>query len=205
MTDWLGQNGEDRIVAEWLAAHRPGLVGCVLDLGAHDGRTFSNTGKLLDAGWGGTLVECSPKPLGALLDRYGERENIRVVGACVEVTEPHVGLTMLSDSNGDCVSTTTERNRRVWGQFVKFRRLFVPVLSIDRLIYACPGPYHVLSIDLEGQSVDVFRALRIAQWTELAVCVVEFDDKRDAALEHAANAGFRLHAENGENVILVRP
>lgn len=211
MTEWLGQNGEDGIIAAYLAEHHPGLVGRVLDIGAHDGWSLSNTGRLLDRGWGGVLVEASPRPLAALLDRWGDRIDISVVGALLTPdVRPDGYLATLHDNGGDpgaplgdFYSTSNLGNLRKWGEACRFRSLRLPWLSVDELLDSLPGPYHVVSIDVEGESVDILRALPLSALGTLAL-VVEHDDRVPEVADHVEAHGMRVVAVNAENVIAVR-
>lgn len=56
VTQDTSQYGEGR----WIAEHFAGRVGRFLDVGAFDGKTFSNTWRLAQEGWFGVCVEPSP-------------------------------------------------------------------------------------------------------------------------------------------------
>lgn len=49
----FSQNGEGKIIADYFG----GFVGTLLDIGANDGMTLSNSRGLIEAGWSGVLVE----------------------------------------------------------------------------------------------------------------------------------------------------
>jgi hypothetical protein len=55
------QNDEERVINGVLDD-----AGDFLDVGAFDGKLFSNTLKLYERGWGGVLVEPSPKAFDGL-------------------------------------------------------------------------------------------------------------------------------------------
>lgn len=228
MTEWLSQNGEDRIVAEWLARHHPTLVGRVLDIGAHDGWSLSNTARLLERGWGGTLIEASPRPLAKLIDRWGDREDVDVIGACV-VTARQAwrsragihGVTRWHDDAGAAchggesfLGTTEEANVAKWAPHTKFRRAFLASIAArDIAAGAWPRRWDVWSIDVEGTSVEILQEMS----TVLAglhgvetrdqfplVVIVEHDNLLPDVYGWASTYGYRVLEANAENVIAVR-
>lgn len=232
MTEWLGQNGEDRIIAAYLAEHHPTLVGRVLDIGAHDGWSLSNTARLLERGWGGTLVEASPRPLAKLIDRWGDREDIEIVGACVvtdaQYRDGGCGLVEFYDDAGAAchggeayLGTTEAANVAKWTPHTKFRRVQLASVTCSDVLYARlnaagltrSAPWGMWSIDVEGTSVEILRDLSAALWSYLAagaessvpaVVVVEHDDLHAQIAEWCATYGYRVLECNAENVIAVR-
>lgn len=210
MTHWLGQNGEDRIVHELLGEARIAAGGRVLDIGAHDGWSLSNTARLLERGWGGTLVEASPGPLAKLIDRWGERADITIVGACVTPSDSR-GMTRWSDCSGDpsaplgdFYSTDQPQNVAKWGGVVRFRRVTLPTVTLtDVLDAGALWRADVVSVDTEGNSTDIFCALPLgALGVRVAVC--EHDDRIPEIAAHCEKHGMRVAHVNAENVIAVR-
>lgn len=219
MTEWLGQNGEDRIIAAYLAEHHPTLVGRVLDIGAHDGWSFSNTARLLERGWGGTLVEASPGPLAKLIDRWGDREDIDVIGACVVTAEQaRAGASGLIEFHDDAgaachggesfLGTTEATNVAKWAPHTKFRRVRLATLPVTSLvpIQPRPRPWDIWSIDVEGTSVALLREMsdRMARREMPVIVVCEHDDMHAKIAQWCATYGYRVLEANAENVIAVR-
>src|SRR6186713_1166854 len=61
------QNNEEQIILDYF---REGKRGKVLDIGANDGITFSNSAKLIELGWSAVLVEPSPIAYQRLLQQH---------------------------------------------------------------------------------------------------------------------------------------
>lgn len=222
MTEWLGQNGEDRVIAAYLAEHHPTLVGRVLDIGAHDGWSLSNTARLLERGWGGTLVEASPRPLAKLIDRWGDREDITIVGACVTPESRQEGyaasglVAFYDDAGAAChggeafLGTTEAANVAKWQSATRFRRVMLVETTIGVVIQQTKAPgsndcgrFDVVSVDVEGTSVDLLRELHLGGMGALVV-VVEHDDRIPDVVEYVEKHGMRVAHINAENVIAVR-
>ena len=66
------QGGEEKVIVEYFDGYR----GTFLDIGAFDGKTFSNTKRLSDLGWRGVLVEPAPKPFFALIETHKGNKNL---------------------------------------------------------------------------------------------------------------------------------
>ena len=63
------QNSEENIILNFFKGQRNGTF---LDIGANDGRTFSNSLALAEKGWVGSCIEASPKALVRLrAEHYG--------------------------------------------------------------------------------------------------------------------------------------
>ncbi len=54
------QNNEEQIFIDYFKNQNPSEL-CVLDIGANDGKTFSNSLRLIELGWSAILIEPSPK------------------------------------------------------------------------------------------------------------------------------------------------
>ena len=63
------QNDEEKIILD-LLKDQP--VGRLLDIGAFDGKTFSNSLALFEKGWSGVVVEPNPESLVALIKLHGK-------------------------------------------------------------------------------------------------------------------------------------
>jgi FkbM family methyltransferase len=72
------QNNEDEIVAKFFADAKFGECN-LLDVGANDGKTFSNSLYLIEQGWSGVLLEPSPKAFALLEEQHHGNENVKLI------------------------------------------------------------------------------------------------------------------------------
>jgi FkbM family methyltransferase len=204
------QNDEEAVVLR-LLGERPARR--FLDIGAHDGVTFSNTRRLAEIGWGGTLVEPSPIAFAKLMSVYEKRTDIALVHAAVVADGP-MGLMRFYDSHGDMVSTADEAHRALWsgarghrvaGQHVPaqvaFQPIFVAGISVAGLIEEFPGPYAFLNLDVEGHNFGLFKRLPLRQ-LGVSVACVEYQDKATEIEAIAQMQGYSVVHRNTENLIL---
>lgn len=178
-----------------------GATGRFLDLGAYDGVTNSNTRALFLEGWGGTLVEASESNFEALCRVYEGQERVALVRALVTASGRFERVNFYD--SGDTRATASERLRDenlVGRSFVTVPTLAVP---INHLLWAQPGPYDFVSVDVEGESVETMEALPLWELRTRLVCTeynegggqVDANERLSALDERMAARGFeRAHA-----------
>ena len=199
------QNGEDDLVA----AHFGGFVGRFLDLGAHNGRTFSNTLLLAERGWSGVWLDASYRSAPELVAAAARLPGVEVVHGAISADEH--ALVPFWDCPDSLLSTARAELQEQGGPRAGAPKLWLPTLTVYDLLRALPGPYHVISVDLEGLSLDVLRKLPLLQLDCRCICV-EVMPQLMVGIDEAMNVrylleplGFRLLATTAENVIMVRP
>src|SRR5690554_1870971 len=107
MTQRYSQNDEQEHILNFFV-DRPRRF---LDIGAYDGKAFSNTFALAERGWGGVCVEPSPGPFVGLMNHHAGRRDITLVN-CALATQP--GWITFHDSGGDAISTLDPAHRAKW-------------------------------------------------------------------------------------------
>lgn len=174
----FSQRGEEEIIL----SHFGESKGAYLDLGAYDGRTFSNIRALAEGGWEGVCVEPGAYAFGAMVDDPPPRA--KLVHAAIG---PRTGLTSFMLSK-DAVSSTSRAHAHKWQQAVRFTPVFTVQVSVNDLLREFPGPYRFINIDTEGTSMWLFHELsgRLDGLETEMICV-----------EHD---GAQIHLEGWESV-----
>lgn len=197
------QNGEDTFaraaLASWGEIAKPRFI----DIGAADGRTLSNTRAFYEAGWKGVVVEASPNTIKALLDLYTADPDITIVNAAVALDNLPLGRFYASP---DLVSTTERAHFEKWVGTVPYREVYQPFASIDSVVALAMnvgGPYQLVSIDVEGASVEMFERVPLDALGVL-VAIVEYDDKLERLRAYANSRGFDVLEVTSENAVLKR-
>ena len=195
------QNNEEEIIlAEFkrLAVDK----GRFLDIGAWEGKGFSNTYRLAELGWRGVCVEPSPSAFSGLIKNHADHPLITLVNAAVAQS---ARLVEWYDSNGDAISTTSIPHKTKWevGWKVKFTQFFVYTLPIITLFDHFGYDFDFINIDVESTNLDLFVALpwpRIKDKTKV-ICI-EHDGHYNDMDTFAAQYGYHPVAVNHENLIL---
>lgn len=198
------QNNEEEKLQELFANRNNGKF---LDIGAYDGKTFSNTLKLAENGWTGVCVEPSPSCFHALLAVHKDRPGVEIVNAAISPgNRPE--LVKFYDSNGDAVSSTDAAHKAKWeaGYGSTFHEFWVQSLPLAALIHKFGTDWDFVNIDVESTNMALFTAL-LTTSVRPAVFCIEHDGEADRMLEllnHQSDVAYHEVLRNGENIILAR-
>jgi len=203
---YYGQNLEDQIVANWFGQY----VGTVLEVGANDGFTYSNSLHFIEKGWSAVLVEPSAKVFWKMFERHKERKNVIVVNAAIA---EHVGSGVLYDSGdfllkgtSSLLSTMKPSEIKRWGD-VQFEETHISVLTFYQLLQDVPyKQFDFISIDCEGYDLEVLRQIDLDQVGCKAICVEHnsYPNILSQINEYCLPLGFKQIGYNAENIILAR-
>lgn len=197
------QNKEDILVHHHFGDYK----GRLLDLGANDGTTFSNSRLLIELGWDAVLVEPSPKCVERLTALHRGRGNVVIaefaVGERTETATFHESGKLIGKDDQSLVSTLIPEEKERWKPLgMKWREYEVDVFSWADFYDMYPGKYDFVSIDCEGVDLAILRQMDLdAMGTRCLI--VEWNGKDKEKFVELAN-GFKLLHENGENLIFVR-
>lgn len=196
------QNNEETVVLNLFQGRPPGRF---LDIGAYDGKTYSNTLRLAELGWRGVCVEPSPIPFSKLLALHGSNERIELINAAISLNDGWVDFFDCGFEPDDIgtVSSLDARHQIKWST-VNFKRYTIYALAVGTLFERTKFDFDFINLDVEGTNIDLFLALPLHEMASLTAICVEHDSYNDRMLKHAAQFGFRQVAVNGENLILAR-
>ena len=151
------QHGEDVFLWEFFKKMRRGFF---VEIGAHDGVTFSNTYWLESAGWSGILVEPNSK---LYLQAKKARPYSKVINCAIgsDDGKNKIILHIPIGINGhDTLSYTKEtkyQKKRIERSQLRIKRVEVDKMTMRELLYNINDNIDVLSIDVEGAELDVLR------------------------------------------------
>lgn len=193
----FSQNNEQEIILNYFGTR----VGSFLDIGAHDGVTFSNTRALLLKRWHGVLVEPSPSVYPRLVENCQGHRAITINKA---LTVEYNGLrTGFKDSRGDCVSSFDEAHVRKWEKSgMTFDDCQVDCMSTEVFLDLFHTFFDFISIDVEGGNYDLLVALLNADLNGDLLCI-----EHDGRIEDikALLPGCEELSRNSENLIIALP
>ncbi len=193
------QNREEEIIVGLFGQNE---IGHFLDVGAYDGKTFSNTLRLSELGWSGVCVEPSPTVFPALLKLHRDNPKIVLVNAAVC---PANGFIDFYDSGGDAVSTTLTAHKTKWeSNKVQFAKMMIYGISFSELFRKFGASFDFINLDVEGMSAAMFDLLPLSILERTRCLCVEHDGKMEEIKEKASAFGFSYVWHSGENVILFR-
>lgn len=196
------QNSEDVLVHHYFGDHK----GRLLEIGANDGKTFSNSLMLIELGWEAVLVEPSPTCANKIIELHKGNGAVTLAELAIGDTtgefELHESGAIISDDYS-LVSTLIPAEKKRWEPLkTKWKSVKVDCFTWADFYSMYPGKYDFVSIDCEGFDLKILQQMNLDEMGVRCLCV-EFNGK-DKELFLEAAPGFRLLEENGENLILVR-
>jgi FkbM family methyltransferase len=193
------QNNEENYIVAFFKDH----VGRLLDIGAYDGKTFSNTCRLIELGWSAVMVEPSPSVFPKLAEQHGANPQVTLVQAAVS---DHNGTQCFFDARGDAISTLDPTHKIKWehGAGVDFSPVQVATTTVADLFATHGLDFDFINLDVEGINWEIFRSMTFDRMPALRLICVEHDGWINAMLHILQPLGFREIACNAENLIAGR-
>jgi FkbM family methyltransferase len=194
------QNDEETTILEVFKNLPPGRF---LDIGAYDGKTFSNTLRLVELGWRGVCIEPSPNSFDALLRLHGGKDQIELVNCAVGTGN---SLIEFFDSGGDAVSSSDPAHVERWTRdgHVKFKKFWLQTVTIDQILHTFGTDFDFINLDVESLNWTIFKDLPFEKLTRTKCICVEHDGHHEAMSKIADSFNFTRCGFNGENVIFHR-
>lgn len=190
------QNDEQDFILKFF----DGFTGNLLEIGAFDGITFSNTRALLERGWHGILIEPDPRNVVKLIENCASL-NVEIIAMAVGTTAGYTRLAMDMTPNRGWSSTITERCRPGVLDPLPIR-VHVPVLLAD----ICSAPCEFISIDAEGMDFEILKNMPPSAFTYCKLLCIEPHSRveREEMRTWLFDAGFKTAHETPENLIVCR-
>jgi FkbM family methyltransferase len=175
----VSQHGEASILAALVEDDWPRYL---VDVGAHDGRSLSNSFPFIELGWPGVLVEPLPPAFALLADRYASRADVRCVQVACAERDGRMPLSVGTD--GPLPMTS-----RLGGDST----VEVEVRTLTRVLdeAAAPADFSFLLVDAEGTDSAVLKGLDFERYRP-RVIVTE-----DAAQDLLDERGYLLYTVVG--------
>jgi len=192
------QNQEEKYILEGLKSLN---TGTFLDIGAHDGKTFSATRALAERGWSGVYVEPDPRVLPSLYAntlKFGNR--VQVLPVAIGLQE---GRLPFYSSKGDMVGSLTKSHVDKWSAQREFELTDVNVVTLKTLAASRGTQFDFINLDVEGLNWDVFTQFDWKVWRPKCICI-EYDDKLYEMTEIMQRNNYEITYTSPENFVAVR-
>lgn len=189
------QNREEEILINNLPKE-----GYLLDIGAHDGKQWSNSRALIEQGWKAILVEPSPVVFVELMNNTADyRDSVQL--ANMALTSGNEDIVTFYDSIGDGISGYDEAHLIKWGKPMTWRPMFINLVNVKKFLKHVGYDFEFINIDTEGTNWEILTAIPWSQMTRIKMVCVEYDNKAPEMTDFMKDNGFALVHRNGENLI----
>jgi FkbM family methyltransferase len=204
MTNY-SQNQEQEHILKYFGEFK----GTLCDIGANDGKTFSNSLALIERGWKALLFEPSPKAFAKLTALHEANNNVICICKAVGIetgtfTLHESGPHLPDQSDFSLLSTLDAKEKARWKGSVEFTPIEVDVITVDQVLsIADVESFDFITIDAEGLDIEILKTFDLGK-TKL-VCV-EWNGNyavKDEIIEYCMSYGlWSFIYESGENIII---
>jgi FkbM family methyltransferase len=207
------QNQEDTFILNHWSTKYGNLKGTLIDIGANDGKTLSNSLLLIQQGWSAHLFEPSKPTFTKMQDLHKGHDGVRCYN-CGLSDETGTKLfyesgTLFDEGDIDLVSTTQVSEFNKWNGRVSFSESVAFFYTWqDWLDYEKLGAqkFDFISIDAEGEDWKILSQIDLTKH-ECKILCVEWNSvpENDRLFTQYANSHnlFEIN-RNGENIIFAK-
>lgn len=206
--DIYSQNNEQEIVANYFKG-RECLT--LLDIGANDGITFSNSRGLILDGWEGVLLEPSPKAFERLKILYPNNYNkVRIYNIGIADSDGQKEFWESGSHIGDDVSLLScinPKEKERWDDTMSFEKISASFITFKTFLrYGLDTKFNFISIDAEGCDWEILQQIDLNKVGCECLCIEHNGSSELKALYE--NYCHKFHmiiiSETGENVIYAK-
>jgi hypothetical protein len=206
------QNGEDTIALDYFTQKNT-EIRTLLDIGANDGITFSNSKLLIKNGWGAVLLEPSEIAFNKCYQNnipyFDQNLQVYNFGIANETGEQEFlesGSHLLHGNDIALLSSVPSRLTERWKKEVDFthsKAMFYTFADFEKLFLNENSKFSYLTIDAEGYDYDIVKQIDLNKYGVQMLCIEWNGDNELMEKYTAYSKGFGLSelCRNAENMI----
>jgi FkbM family methyltransferase len=196
------QNNEEEVIINYFKG-----LGKVLDIGANDGKTLSNSLKLIELGWEAVLVEPANKAFGKLSSLHKGNDKVQCVKVAIGkgsgMLVLHESGELLGTGDSDLVSTLIPKEKDRWNRLnMQWNENEVEVIEVETLFDLYGRYYDFISIDAEGLDYEILSQIDLTN-TKM-VCVEHNGIETEKYKSYCEKFGMKEILRNQENIIMAK-
>jgi len=206
---YYAQIDQDKFIEKFFQDH-PSHKNTFVEVGAFDGVHYSNVRRLHECyGWTGVCIEPVQKNFKKLRQSY-ENTSVRCIHAAIGLQEgeaeinvstyPHLpdwGSDVASLSDAELIQWTRLHDAHWAREPVNIRPLSAILDELD------VGEFDLLSLDVEGFSLQALQSLDFSKYSPMLV-VVEYGQDRNRILRFLTDHGYALALDNGQDLFMAQ-
>jgi FkbM family methyltransferase len=192
----LSQGGEVTLLRQLVNDF--GCQKFVVDAGAHDGVTISNSLPFITVGWRGILIEPSPAVFKKLKENHGRRENVTCLQVACSDKTGEADLYLGSDGEEGFLSSLCQTENEWFKQARSSHAVKVKTDTLNNILREqqaprCPG---LLLVDCEGMDYEVLLGLDFSEFRPTVIATEEYEWEPE---KHAAK--YALLIQNNYSLV----
>lgn len=203
------QNNEEAYILSYFGSR----TGTLLDIGANDGKTLSNSLACIERGWSAVLVDASPTAFAKLETLHAERIATGQVEAYPLAISDHTGSITLHESGNHLGSEDTallssliEEETQKWKDAgTTYTQTPVYCIDVPTLLSRTHfEAFDFVSIDAEGSDLIILQQMDLTAM-QTAMVIVEVNQGSELPfIQHCRKHGLRKRWRTPENLLFVR-
>lgn len=206
------QNNEDGIVGQFFSKQEFEVKNLtVLDIGANDGKTLSNSLSCIERGWNATLVEPSNKCFKMLTELHKDNSKIECFKVAIGLS---TGLAYFYESgqhavnhygeNHSLLSSLKQEETTKWSE-ESFTKTEVTLWDFKTLLQHTKYiKYDLITIDAEGFDYDILTQINLTQVGCQMLIVENNGTEQNKYIEYCEAFGMKLYDKTYQNLIFVK-
>lgn len=198
---YYSQNNEEQVILDYFKDFK----GNLLDIGANDGITFSNSRKLLELGWSGELIEPAEKPFNKLKELYKDNKKVKLHN--IAISDSRGELTFYSsgehvgNGDSDLLSTLSIVDKQKWENSTVY--LESKVQSLKWLDFYNWQIYDFINIDAEGYDLSILKQMDLKELGCKCLCIEHNGHQYNDIMRELRRYNMKTLLVNNENLISV--
>lgn len=203
------QNQEEQYILNFFAGQQPGTL---LDIGANDGKTFSNSLALIEKGWSAALVEPSYWAFEKLQKLHGKNDKVRLfkcaIGNCAKsylATLHESGAHLPDGSDYALLSSLKQEETLKWKgvSFTQTQTRVYPFRELRQEIGACNLDF--ITIDSEGMDIEILKQIDLSHTKILCIEWNSIEKSKDEILNYTDLFNMnKVIYQSPENLLITR-
>lgn len=200
------QSLEGKYIAEYFGTFK----GNLLDVGANDGKTFSNSLGLIDRGWRAVLLEPSPKAFEKLGELHRQNARVKFYNWALSDKEGyatlHESAHHLPDKSDYALLSTLNPSEKERWKNVDFREVQTFCTTYQNLLEETDtSGFDFITIDAEGMDVIILKQIDLTPTKLLCIEHNSVPKVKQEIIEYCARFGMiKVIYENAENILIAR-
>jgi FkbM family methyltransferase len=210
---YYGQNLEDKTISELInSKYGNDFVGNILDIGANDGITLSNSRYFYERGWTAYLIEAGKTPFQLLESNTKSFANVNKYNCALSYQDGTMNFyessNLLNEHDKGLVSTLIPNETTKWRNAgIKYEEYQVPCFTWKTFLnnyFPNKLNFDVISIDIEGMDYEILSQMNLDELGCKILCI-EFNGlEMNKYVDFVGKFNMHLVNQNAENLIFIK-
>ncbi len=201
------QNNEEDLIKQYFGDR----TGIVLDIGANDGKTLSNSLACIERGWYATLVEPSAKCFSKLTDLHKNNSKVEcfrvaIADKCADMEFHESGehAKHFYGENHSLLSSLKKDETTKWTA-EEFTTTTVKAIDFKTLIKKSKfKKWDLISIDAEGFDYEILTQINLTDMGCKMLIVENNSTEQDKYISYCEKFGMKLYSKTYQNLIFIQ-